>query len=227
MVCRTRVVAFVAGSLLTGAVARAQAPPPSFFDGRSTDELRSLASDSHNDILVRRVAASRLVTALADEGQLDAADAAAREFAKNIDPAAPRHAAAVRKRGTVHRVALVVLGVALSAAIGSIAGAGRASVGALGAVKRLWPLTLLYAAYIGLAGGYLASNYENGDPTPFYLFGASLVPLAALFRAWGAVGSGGPAARALRAFAAAAATVALAFLVVEMVNPGYLQGFGL
>jgi hypothetical protein len=223
----SRVIVFVAASLLVAVSAGAQAPPPSFFDGRSTDDLRRLASDPQNDVLVRRVAASRLVVALADRGDVDAADAAAREFAKNIDPAAPRHLAAVRKRASVHRVAVVALASALAVALASLARAGRAAAVALGALRRIWPLALLYAAYVALAGGYLASDYENGDPAPFYLFGASLLPVLALFRAWSAVGSRGAAARAGRAIAAVTVTAAIGVLVVELDNPAYLQGFGL
>jgi hypothetical protein len=54
-----------------------------------------------------------------------------------------------------------------------------------------------------------------------------MLPLLVMFRVWSAVGSPHVAARAGRAFAAVTATMALGFLVVEHVNPSYLDGFGL
>jgi hypothetical protein len=211
---------------LTG-IAHAQAPPPSFFAGRSNDELRILASNPHNDVLLRRSAATRLVMTLADDGDLDAADAAGREFAGNIDPAAIKHAQAVRRRGHVHVAALGVLGVALGIAVLSLVAAYRLLPGALRAVRRIAHAVTFFLLYAGLLGGYLASIYENGRPLPFVLFAGFMLPLAVVFRMWSAVGSPRLAARAGRGLAAAAATLAVGFLVVEHVNPAYLEGFGL
>jgi hypothetical protein len=215
------VASFVAG------IAHAQAPPPSFFAGRSNDELRALAQDPHNDILLRRVAASRLVMALADHGDFAAADAAGREFAKNIDPAAIKHVVAVRRRGHVHVVALGALGLAVGLAVLSLVAARRLLTAAVQAVRRIAPPVTFFIVYAGLVGGYMASSYENGSPMPFVLFAAFMVPILAIFRAWSAVGSPRLAARLGRAAAAIAATLALGFLVVEQVNPTYLEGFGL
>jgi hypothetical protein len=44
---------------------------------------------------------------------------------------------------------------------------------------------------------------------------------------WSAVGSQRAVARVGRGVAAVAATIAVGFLVVERVNPAYLEGFGL
>jgi hypothetical protein len=215
-----------AASLVTG-VAHAQAPPPSFFDGRSNDELRALARDSHNDVLLRRSAATRLVMTLADAGDFDAADAAGREFARNIDPAAVQHAKAVRLRSRVHVVALAALGAVLGIAVLSLVAAHRRVRGAIPALRRMAPTVTFFLVDAGLVGGYLASSYENGSPVPFVSFAALMLPLLALFRVWSAVGSPRVAARVGRALAAVAATVALAFLLVERINPSYLEGFGL
>jgi hypothetical protein len=208
-------------------IAHAQAPPASFFEGRSNDELRALALDPKGDVLLRRGAATKLVMTLADDGDCDAADAAGREFAKNIDPAAIKHVSAVRRRSHVHLWALGALGVSLGIAVLSLLAAHRLLRGALLAVRRIAPLLMVFFVYSGLVGGYLASCYENSSSLPFLLFAVFMLPLVAIFRMWSAVGSPRRAARVGRAVAAVSATFALGFLVVERVNPSYLQGFGM
>ncbi len=47
------------------------------------------------------------------------------------------------------------------------------------------------------------------------------------FEPWGAVGSEGAAPRAGRALLCAASVLAAAFLLLDLVNPTYLEGFGL
>jgi hypothetical protein len=226
-VVRSRLLLVLGVLLFATGIARAQAPPPSFFEGRSSEDLRALASDPRNDVLLRRSAATRLVITLADEGDFDAAEAAAREFARNIDPAAPRHVQTARRRRYVHLGAIGVLGVALGLAALSLVAGRRLLARALGAVRRIVPLVAVFFLYMGLAGGYLASSYENGSAMPFVLFAAFMLPLAVLFRMWSAVGSSRLPARVGRGVAAVAATFALGFLVVELVNPTYLEGFGL
>ena len=207
--------------------AEAQAPPWSFFDGRSNDELRALARDPHNDVLLRRSAATKLVRTLADAGDLDAADAAGREFVKNIDPLAIKHAEAVRRRGHAHVVARISLGVALGIAALSLARARALLANAVLAVRRLGAVFLFFFLYSGIVGGYLASRYENGSPLPFLVFAAFMLPVAMLFRAWSAIGSPSLVARAGRVGLAVTATLATGFLVLEQVNPAYLAGVGM
>ncbi len=213
--------------LLLPGTAYGQAPPQSFYDGRSNDDLRALASNPRNDILLRRGAATKLVIALADAGDFDAADAAAMEFARTIDPAAAKHARAVRRRSKGDVVALASLAAALGVAVVSLVAARRSLAKALGTTRRVATPVALFLLYSGVIGGYLASSYENGSSLPFVLFAGFMLPLVVIFRTWGVVGSPRVAARAARAFAAVAATLALAFLVVEHVNPAYLEGFGL
>jgi hypothetical protein len=222
-----RVLPILAVAFFMTGTAHAQAPPSSFYDGRSNDELRTLASSRHNDVLLRRVAATRLVLALADKGDFDAADAAAREFASNIDPQAISHVRVVRRRSRVHGIALGALGASLGIALLRLVAGFRLLPAALRAVRRIALLATCFFLYCGLAGGYLASNYENGSPIPFELFAAFMLPLAILFRMWGAVGSPRTVARVGRSVAAVAATLAVGFLVVEHVNPAFLEGFGL
>jgi len=164
---------------------------------------------------------------LADEGDLDAADAMGRAFAKNIDPAAIKYAQAVRRRSHVHVVALGLLGVALAIALSSLALAHRLLTGAFESVRSIAPVFAFFLIDVGLVGAYLASSYENSSGLPFVLFAALMLPLLILFRAWSAVGSGHVTARLGRGALAAVATIALGFLVVEHVNPAYLEAFGL
>ena len=222
-----RVLLVLAAALVVTRIAQAQAPPPSFFAGRSNDDLRALASDLHNGVLLRRSAATRLVTSLADAGDFDAADAAAREFAKNVDPTAVRHANALRQRSHVHRAALGTLAIGLGLAASSLIAAHRSLRGALRALLGVAPVTTFFFSFAGLVGGALASCYENGSPLPFISFAALMLPLVAIFRMWSAVGSPRLAARVGRGALAVAATFALGFVVIEQLNPMYLEGFGL
>jgi hypothetical protein len=219
-------LALAALSLIT-AIARAQAPPPSFFAGRSKGELRNLASDPRNDVLLRRSAATRLVVGLADVGDFEAAEAAAREFAHNIDPQAIEHVRAVRRRGRVHVAALGALGVTLGLLVTSLVARRRLVMGALPTVRRIAPVVAFFFGYAGAVGGYLATTYENGSAYPFLVFAAVMLPFVMILRMWSAVGSPRLAARASRGIVAVAATLAVGFLVVEQVNPSFLEGFGL
>ncbi len=219
-------LALVAFSLVTGS-ARAQAPPPSFFAGRSNGELRDLASDRHNDVLLRRTAATILVMGLADAGDFEAAEAAVREFAHNIDPQAIKHVRAVRRRGHVHVAALGALGVALAFLLTSLVARRRSVMQALPTVRPIAPVIVFFFGYAGAVGGYLATTYENGSAAPFLLFAAVMIPFAMILRLWSAVGSPRLTARASRGVTAVAATLAAGFLVVEQVNPSFLEGFGL
>ena len=88
-------------------------------------------------------------------------------------------------------------------------------------------IVLAYAAYVAVVGALLAAGYEEGTARPFLLFGAVLVPLLLLARAWGAAGSQEPRARGMRAALCAASALGAAFLVLEHVDVAYLEGLGL
>jgi hypothetical protein len=178
-------------------------------------------------VLLRRSAATRLVIAIADDGDLDAADAAAREYAKNIDPGAIQHVRALRRRRLIHLAAFVALTVTLGLAVRAFVTAYRRLPGALVAIRRVAPAVTFFVVHLGLLGGYMASNYENGSPLPFVLFGALLLPLLLILRAWSSLGSARFAARLGRGCAAIAATLGLAFVVVEQTSPLFLEAVGL
>jgi len=222
-----RLLLVLAFGVSVARVAAAETPPPSFFEGRSVEELRVLASDPKNDGLLRRAAATRLVVVLTDAGQFDAADAAGRSFGQLIDHRAVDRAHAARRRSRVHTVALAGLGVVLGVGLLSLVAGRRRLPETLRPLARMAPVMAVFLIHVALVGGYLAAGYENGDAAPFVLFAALMVPLLVMFRAWSAVGSTDGAARGGRAAAAVVATVCMAFLLVEHINPAYLGSFGL
>ena len=85
----------------------------------------------------------------------------------------------------------------------------------------------MFAVYVALGGGALASGYEAGNAEPFLVFGVVLLPIVLTSRAWGAAGSAATAARVARGVVCATAVVAAAFLVLEAINGQYLEGFKL
>jgi putative copper export protein len=95
------------------------------------------------------------------------------------------------------------------------------------ALRKVAPVAVVFVAFIALAGGTLASKYESGNATPFYALGLMVLPLVLLARAWGAVGSSSRAARASRALLCGGAIASAAFMLLESLNPAYLEGFGL
>ena len=217
----------VAAVMLLPAAAFAQAPDPSVLASKTNAELHDLAANPRNDILLRRSAATALVTRLSDAGAFDAADAAAHEFARNLDPAAVKHVQLLRRRARIHVGALVVLGAVVVVLVLCLLSARRDLRFALPPVRRLAPPIAFFLFYVAVAGGYLATTYESGNASPFLLLAAAMLPLLLIFRLWSAVGSAHPAARAGRAVAAVAGIFVVSFLCVELVNPTYLEGFGL
>jgi len=114
--------------------------------------------------------------------------------------------------------------VAVFAAIGFL-GPGRAR--AVRAVRELAPTALVFAAVACGVAGFLASRYEQTSPYPFTAMFPVTFVIAVLARAWGAAGSPAPRARALRAAASFVGVFAAAFLLLDHMDPTYLQGFGL
>jgi hypothetical protein len=199
--------------------------------GRPGDAVllwRRIVSDPAADPATARLAAREAVRVLGERGDLDAAEAVARDAAP-VDPALSRDVARLVRR---HRLHLASVGVvacmgALAAAAWAAAVRERRASAVAAAARRSAPLALGYAAYVGVAGAILASSYEPGSARPFLLFGVALGPTLLVARAWAAAGRRTPAARSLRAALCGAAAVAAAFLVLESVDARYLEGFGL
>jgi hypothetical protein len=98
---------------------------------------------------------------------------------------------------------------------------------AIGAPVAFAPVAVAFVAFVAIGGGALAARYESGNARPFLLLGVLSWPLLLLARAWSAVGSLRLAARAGRALLCGAALMAAAFILLDTVNPDYLEGFGL
>lgn len=184
-------------------------------------ELRAVVADDATPVLLRKQAAARLVDRTIARADLDDA----RRLADLADDRELRAKVkvAVRRRG-LHRLALATLGAFALLALGSVAlrRRGRADV------ARFVPWALVSTAWIGGASALLASRYEHESVAPFLAFAAALLPIALAARAWSAASPTRTSwVRAGRALLAAAAVLGAAFLVLERIDPRYLEGFGL
>jgi hypothetical protein len=191
--------------------------------------LRAVTDDPEADPLTARLAEREIVDALIAEGRLDEAAAEASAHAHRLDPRVVVHTRTLVRRRSLRRVAIAELCI-----FGALAGRSllaafkRGAVGASGrALRRVLFPALGFAVYVAAAGGLLASQYETGNSAPFVLFGLLVVPIVLLARAWAAVGSTRSAARAFRAVICAVSVFAAAFMLLDAVNPAYLEGFGL
>ncbi len=196
-------------------------------DGEAS--LRKVLDDPLADGLLRRQAASELVGALIDDGDLAGARATVLALGPTIDTKLGQRVAALSRRRRLHVASmgdLVVFGLLAASAV-----ARRAARGGLvevaRALKSTLPLGVVFVAYVALGGGFLASAYETGNAEPFVAFGAVLLPITIAARAWGVAGSSGSAARLGRALLSATAVAAAALLTLEAVNGQYLEGFHL
>jgi hypothetical protein len=192
-------------------------------------QLREVVADPKAEVLLSRQAARQIIEARIAEGDVVGARDEAHAMANKLDPKLVRQTDRLVRRQLLHRVAvsdlamtavLVVAAIAIAARHGRLPEVGRA-------LRAAGPTALAFAAFVGLAGGALASSYESGNATPFRVLGVALLPLVLCARAWGAAGSPARGARVGRAFACASAAVACAFVVLEAVDPTYLDGFGL
>lgn len=199
---------------------------------RPADAIRELAlvrDDPKTDPLTRRLAERELVDAYVGEGRTDEAVAEATKYSARLDPRFVRQVKRLVLRRSVQRFAAIVL-----AAFGVFSVVALVRARRQGALRQAWvalrelaPAAIGFVAFVAIAGGILASQYESGNASPFLLLGATVLPLVLLARAWGAVGSQTRAARVGRALLCAVTVVAAAFVLLEKVYPDYLVGFGL
>jgi len=199
---------------------------------RPADAIRELVlvrDDPKTDPLTSRLAERELVDAYVAEGRIDEAVAEASTHSSRLDPKFVRQVKQLVLRRAVERFASIVLAAfAVLSIVGLVrAGRQRALSQAWSALRELAPPALGFVAFVAIAGGVLASQYESGNATPFLLLGLAVLPLVLLARAWGAVGSQTRAARMGRALLCAATVIAAAFVLLDRVYPEYLPGFGL
>jgi hypothetical protein len=192
-------------------------------------ELRKVVADPKADVLAGRLAAREIVETEIADGDDAGARVDAHAMATRLDPKLVRRTEKLRLRKMAHVAAIVDLATTAILVAAAIVLARRR--GELGAVVRTlkasWPVALAFAAVVAIAGGALASSYESGNAAPFRAVGVALLPVLLAARAWGAAGSTGRVARASRALVCASATLACAFVVLETIDPTYLDGFGL
>lgn len=178
------------------------------------------------DRVTTQKAARDLVALRVGRKDLGAAEAAVNLAGDRADPSLGRDVQRLERRRTLHLAAVGVLaGMVLLAARRALTGGRRAQARA--AVARAWRLLVGYAAYVAIGGAVLASGYEQGTSTPFLWFGLVLVPVLLVACAWGAAGGPGRGARIGRAGMCAAGAIGAAFLVLERIDVGFLEGMGL
>ena len=192
-------------------------------------ELHAVLADPSADPLMARQAARELVDAIIASGDVVRAATEARRQSTRLDPRYVKGVMRLILRRTLDRAAiadLALIGLALGAAIAFSARRGRIHALRV-AVLRAAPLVLGFATYVAVLGGYLASKYESGNSTPFFVLGGALVVIIFAARALGAAGSPKPLARVARAVLCGSGALAAAFVVLERLDPAYLDGFGL
>jgi hypothetical protein len=210
----------------------AEAAPVARTPERVSDALallRAVSDDPEADPLTARLAEREIVDALVAQDRLEGASAEATSHANRLDPRFVKQTRTLVRRRAMRHAALFELGVFAAIARAALLRAWfRGALGESGtALRRVAPVAVAFALYLGATGGILASAYETGNAMPFVLFGMSILPLVFIARAWGAVGSGRAAARTGRALLCAVSVFAAAFLLLDVVNPTYLEGFGL
>ncbi len=191
--------------------------------------LRLVESDPSADPLTARLAARELVDSAIARGALEAATADAEAYANRLDP---RFVAHVRRLGRRRALRYAAMGeLLLFAVLSALAVVRAVRRSALGDVARALrgfaPVAALFGAYVAGVGGFLASRYDSGSAAPFLWLGAVTVPLVLCARVWSAAGAPNGAARGVRAILSAASVFAAAFILLDAVDPMYLDGFGL
>jgi hypothetical protein len=191
--------------------------------------LRQVTADPRTDPPMQRLAERELVDALVATGHIDEAVAETRSHPAWLDPSFVKQTGRLLVRRALRWTALSALATfAGLAAIGLWrAGRRRAMSQAGREVRKMAPVGAAFVAFVVVAGGALAANYESGSAMPFLLLGAGVLPLLFLGRAWSAVGSQTACARAARGLLCGTTVLAEAFLVLDLCRPQYLMGFGL
>lgn len=191
--------------------------------------LRLVTAETHIDPLTQRLAERELVEAMLSRGDIDGAVAEVAARPARFDSRFAKQVRRLKVRRAVGRGAVAVLAIFGVLALLALVRAWRAKTLHLAweAMRALAPTAGLFVALIAGGGGALASKYETGNAAPFFMLGAAVLPLLLVARAWSAVGAQRPAARAARALLSAATVVSAAFVMLELVNPEYLVGFGL
>ncbi len=189
--------------------------------------LRMVTDEKRVEPLTLRLAEREMVEALVDQGRIDEAMAEVTTRAVRFDPKYVTQVRHLGRRRAVGRAAVGVLAIFGVMAAAALARGWRRLVEAGRAVRTVTPTAAVFVAFAAGGGGLLASEYETGNAAPFLMLGAGIMPLVVVTRAWSALGSQSTPARVARATLCAAAVMATSFVLLESLNPQYLEGFGL
>jgi hypothetical protein len=200
--------------------------------GRPDDaiaELREIADDPSSDRLTARLAEREVVEALVTRGLVDAAAAEANARPGLLDVRFVHATSRLVVRRALRRASFgLILAFAALTATALVRSGRRGRLGGVSSeLGRFASPAVALASFVALGGGLLASLYESGSAAPFVLFGILLLPLLLTARAWNAAGSTLLGARLSRALVSSSAVLAVAFLVLDAIDPSYLAGFGL
>jgi len=200
--------------------------------GRPADAdalLKRTIVDPHADRIVTQKAARDLVGLRVAKQDLGGAEEAVRLAGDRADPSLGRDVRRLVRRRFMHGASIALLvGLVVLAARAAVTAARRGKGPQIrAALARTWKLALAYTAYVALVGALLASGFEQGTSAPFLWFGVVLLPLVLVARTWGAAGGAGRGARIGRASVCAAGVLGAAFLVLEGIDVGFLEGIGL
>jgi hypothetical protein len=196
--------------------------------GRALAPLGAVIADPSADRLTRALALAELCGIHRARGELAEALAAV-ERDPGLSPALRAEIVRAVRREKLRWIALGVLGALAVVGAGSLALLARRSRDVRdlpGQVVR--PLSVASSLYLGGAGAILVKLHGGGDARPFVLFGAGVLALDVIARAfllaWGRTTA---ALRAGWALCCVAGVVAAAFLAALRVDPSYLEGLGL
>jgi len=201
--------------------------------GRAIVLLHAVASDEAADPLSRSLAVTELVRVRRMTGDLRGAVGDVDRWERLATP---------ELRSKVHRewrrVGIrwaSVAWVALLGVAGLIAGGRivrREGMAGLGrAIAR--PMILVFALYLGAAGGALTYGYDGTTPAPFLILAGGVLVLAVIARILSAAcmnlerSGRRRSMKWLSAAACALGVLAVGFLALEITEPRYLDGFGL
>ncbi len=191
--------------------------------------LRQVADDPAADLLTARLAEREIVDTLIAQGHIMGAASEVRAHESQVDARFAKQVRKLERRLWLRAAALgeIFLFALLTTLALVRAQRQRVLVLALDALRSFAPSAVAFAAFVGIVGGTLASQFEKGNAAPFLLLGAAGAPLVLLGRAWSAVGAADAPARVGRGIVCAASTLAAAFVLLEYCSPMYLEGFGL
>ncbi|MFO0678114.1 MAG: hypothetical protein U0169_16380 [Polyangiaceae bacterium] len=188
-------------------------------DARDVD----LVHDSGADPLDRRLAATRMVAARLDRGDLDAAHELVitdRDVATRVSTGVAKRLAIALRARTRMRVAVTV---ALAFVLASAFAIARSPRNFAADVARRWGGRSIAVALVVAGTGLAASRtFEDARALPFFVFASWVVVVTAAVQAWPFAFGDTRRARFVRGVAAAGATISGSALALYVVDPTLL-----